>query len=388
MTFAPFSSYAPPLSFWEREHYFQNLDVLIVGCGIVGLNAAIHLLEQHPEWKILIIDQGKLPQGASTKNAGFACFGSPTELLDDLEHRSPEQVFGLFARRYQGIQALKKRNSSFDIQLNEDGGYEVFDSTTLKDSINEDTLNYLNTEIEKHTGLDEYFSFRPDLLDKFGLHHFDQLIFTPHESSLNPMKMIAGLINIFQGMGGRILFSTSLTHWEDAGHQVHVTLHENLKFTCRKLIFAVNGFAPNLLPHLEVQSARNQVLVLKTDVPLKIKGCFHFHKGYVYFRNVGEHLLIGGGRHLDITSENTLEWDFNPTITNYLIAFAERHLLQNIPYRITDHWTGILGLGPEKKPIIEMISPSVAVAVRMGGMGVAIGTLVGQEVAELILLKK
>jgi gamma-glutamylputrescine oxidase len=128
-----------------------------------------------------------------------------------------------------------------------------------------------------------------------------------------------------------------------------------------------------LLPHLEVQSARNQVLVLKTDVPLKIKGCFHFHKGYVYFRNVGEHLLIGGGRHLDITSENTLEWDFNPTITNYLIAFAERHLLQNIPYRITDHWTGILGLGPEKKPIIEMISPSVAVAVRMGGMGVAIG---------------
>ena len=95
--------------------------------------------------------------------------------------------------------------------------------------------------------------------------------------------------------------------------------------------------------------------------------------------------MIGGGRHLDTAGENTLDWDFNTTITNYLIDFAEKHLLQNVAYKVTDRWTGILGLGPVKSPIIEMISPSVAVAVRMGGMGVAIGTLVGQEVANLIM---
>lgn len=379
------SSKTPSFSFWERDHYFNHLDILVVGCGIVGLNAAIHLLEKNPAYKILIIDQGKLPQGASTKNAGFACFGSPTELLDDLEHRSPEQVFGLFARRYQGIKALIKRTAGIDINLMEDGGYEVFDSNDTQNSISEKDLNYLNVEIARYTGLQDYFSFRPDLLQNFGLANFDQLIYTPHESSLNPMKMVAGLIKIFQNLGGKILFSTCITHWEDSGHQVSVTLEENLKFNCSKLIFAVNGFAPQLLPQLEVQSARNQVLMLKPEIPLKLKGCFHYHKGYVYFRNVGDSLLIGGGRHLDTAGENTLDWDFNTTITNYLIDFAEKHLLQNVAYKVTDHWTGILGLGPVKSPIIEMISPSVAVAVRMGGMGVAIGTLVGQEVADLIM---
>ncbi|MBK8405550.1 MAG: FAD-binding oxidoreductase [Saprospiraceae bacterium] len=210
------SSKTPSFSFWERDHYFNHLDILVVGCGIVGLNAAIHLLEKNPAFKILIIDQGKLPQGASTKNAGFACFGSPTELLDDLEHRSPEQVFGLFARRYQGIKALIKRTAGIDINLMEDGGYEVFDSNDTQNSISEKDLNYLNVEIARYTGLQDYFSFRPDLLQNFGLANFDQLIYTPHESSLNPMKMVAGLIKIFLNLGGKILFSTCITHWEDS----------------------------------------------------------------------------------------------------------------------------------------------------------------------------
>jgi hypothetical protein len=34
-----------------------------------------------------------LPHGASTKNAGFACFGSISEIIDDLKSHSEEEVF-------------------------------------------------------------------------------------------------------------------------------------------------------------------------------------------------------------------------------------------------------------------------------------------------------
>jgi hypothetical protein len=37
-----------------------------------------------------------------------------------------------------------------------------------------------------------------------------------------------------------------------------------------------------------------------------------------------------------------------------------------------------MGVGTEKKPIIKKISPNIVCAVRMGGMGVAIGSLVGK----------
>ena len=71
------------LSFWELESYFKNIDIIIIGSGIVGLFAALHLKKTTPKLKIIVLERGVLPSGASTKNAGFACFGSASEILDD-----------------------------------------------------------------------------------------------------------------------------------------------------------------------------------------------------------------------------------------------------------------------------------------------------------------
>jgi hypothetical protein len=42
-----------------------------------------------------------------------------------------------------------------------------------------------------------------------------------------------------------------------------------------------------------------------------------------------------------------------------------------------------MGVGQTKAPIIEKIDERIAVGVRLGGMGVAIGSLVGKELSEL-----
>ena len=73
------------LSYWEIKNWFTNVDYTIVGSGIVGLHTALRLRERFPESKILILEKGMLPQGASTKNAGFACFGSISEIVEDLK---------------------------------------------------------------------------------------------------------------------------------------------------------------------------------------------------------------------------------------------------------------------------------------------------------------
>ena len=83
------------LSYWEIKSWFTNIDFTIVGSGIVGLSCALHLKEQFPKAIILVLEKGMLPQGASTKNAGFACFGSLSEILEDLKSHSEEEVFNL-----------------------------------------------------------------------------------------------------------------------------------------------------------------------------------------------------------------------------------------------------------------------------------------------------
>jgi len=53
--------------------------------------------------------------------------------------------------------------------------------------------------------------------------------------------------------------------------------------------------------------------------------------------------------------------------------------------KIDRWWSGILGVGANKTPIIKKVSNKIAVAVRLGGMGIAIGMLVGEKGATLVL---
>jgi gamma-glutamylputrescine oxidase len=87
------------LSYWERKTWLANIDFAIIGSGIVGLNCALSLRKKFPKSKIVIFEKGMLPSGASTKNAGFACYGSLSEILDDLDSHSEEEVISIIKNR-------------------------------------------------------------------------------------------------------------------------------------------------------------------------------------------------------------------------------------------------------------------------------------------------
>ena len=114
------------LSYWEIKNWFTNVDFAIVGSGIVGLHAALRLREIFPESKILILEKGVLPQGASTKNAGFACFGSLSEIIEDLKNNSEEEVIQLIKKRWDGLKLLRANLGDETIDFKPFGGYEIF----------------------------------------------------------------------------------------------------------------------------------------------------------------------------------------------------------------------------------------------------------------------
>ena len=86
------------LSYWEKTSLL-NYDVIVVGSGIVGLSTALSIKEKSPGQRVLVLERSILPTGASTKNAGFACIGSLTEILDDLTHMSTQEVLSLVELR-------------------------------------------------------------------------------------------------------------------------------------------------------------------------------------------------------------------------------------------------------------------------------------------------
>lgn len=148
------------------------------------------------------------------------------------------------------------------------------------------------------------------------------------------------------------------------------------------LIICTNGFANRIIGD-RVKPARAQVLVTKPIPDLKIRGTFHLDRGYYYFRNIGDRILLGGGRNLDFEGETTEAISTTNLIQDKLNELLQKTILPNQDFEIDYSWAGIMGVGSEKGPIIEKMNNRVAIGVRMGGMGVAIGSDVGKKLANL-----
>jgi glycine/D-amino acid oxidase-like deaminating enzyme len=127
------------------------------------------------------------------------------------------------------------------------------------------------------------------------------------------------------------------------------------------------------------------VLITDPILNLPFKGCFHYDRGYYYFRNVGNRILLGGGRNLDFAGETTDQFGTTELIQEGLLKLLHENILPYQTAEVEQWWSGILGLGEQKYPIVKMLSNRVGVAVRMGGMGVAIGTLVGEQAGEMVV---
>jgi len=368
------------LSYWELKNWFSNIDYTIVGSGIVGLHCALALRERFPESKILVLEKGMLPQGASTKNAGFACFGSISEIIDDLKSHSEEEVINLIRKRWQGLQLLRKNLGDDAIDFKPYGGYELF----LKDgeSTYEECLQKLPfiNDLLKPLFRNDVFAKEVDRFDFQGIQEY--LVFNPFEAQIDTGKMMNALLQKAVANGILILNQVAVTSYSESNNKVEVVVSD-FSFLTKKLLFATNGFASQLTEN-QVKPARAQVLITEPIPNLDIKGTFHLDKGYYYFRNIDDRILLGGGRNLAFEEETTIELGQTELIQNRLEELLKEVILPTTDFKIAHRWSGIMGMGSAKNPIVEQLSDHVYCGVRLGGMGVAIGSLIGKELADLV----
>lgn len=368
------------LSFWEYKSWLSDIDFAIIGSGIVGLNCALSLRKKHPKSKIVVFERGMLPSGASTKNAGFACFGSISEILDDLKTHSEDEVVKLVKTRVEGLNLLRNTLGDKQLDYQENGGYELF---TKKDSelfeSCKNNIAYINNMLypifdsEVFSENEHYFGFK-------NIH--PKLIYSKFEGQIDTGKMMLGLIKKASEANILILNSSEISNISDNGETVLLEINSLQEVFVKKVFIATNGFAKQFLKE-DIKPARAQVLVTKPIENLQVKGTFHLEKGYYYFRNIENRILFGGGRNLDFKTEETTEMELTERIQNKLVHLLKTVILPHQSFEIDTRWSGIMGIGKQKKPIVKAISENVFCGVRLGGMGVAIGSSIGNQLAEL-----
>ncbi|GAA4892443.1 FAD-dependent oxidoreductase [Flaviramulus aquimarinus] len=368
------------LSYWEIKNWLTNIDFTIVGSGIVGLSCALQLKKQHPKANVLVLEKGVLPQGASTKNAGFACFGSLSEILDDLQSHSEAEVLELIKKRMEGLNFLRNTLGDQTINYKNHGGYELFtesDSELFQLCLSKkDAINKMLKPIFK----DDIFSLHDNSFNFKNIKN--QYVYNPYEGQLDTGKMMESLMYLALKQGVKILNSIQVESFSEINDSVKIKTNA-FEFSSSKLMIATNGFASQLINE-KVKPARAQVLITKPLKNLHIKGTFHLNKGFYYFRNINNRILLGGGRHIDFKGEETTVLNQTAKIQNTLEDLLKTTILPETAFEIDQRWSGIMGVGNQKKALVKQLSNNVFCGVRLGGMGIAIGSLVGKELADLV----
>jgi len=371
-------------SFWEIDTLKTHYDFIIIGAGLVGLSTALSLREKYKTANILIVERSIIPYGASTRNAGFACFGSVTEIIDDINRMSVQDVSQLLHDRWKGLQMLRDRVGDQNMEFHPQGGYEIFKTDDDKLYVEpKERIGEINTLIRKSIGLANCFSIIPN---SFGFKTHSEIIYNQYEAQLHPGKMMERLLHIVQSHGIKILSGVNVDGYESSNKGISVSVNNTREFNLRgsQLFITTNAFVNNIVDGIDLKPGRNQVLITKPIKNLKLKGCFHYDKGFVYFRNYKDRLLIGGGRNIALDAETTEVFGVSTIIQEYLRTLIREVILPDTSYEEDRWWSGIIATGSSKEPIISSLSSNVHMGVRLSGMGVALGSLIGDKLSNLV----
>ncbi len=371
-------------SFWEKHNFF-SADVIIIGSGIVGLNAALTIKLAQPKTSVLVIERGFLPSGASTKNAGFACFGSISELIEQEKIGGTEGLYRLISKRWSGLLKLRALLGDEAIRYESYGGYELFKPT--QNELAQECvlkLSHYNALIADIVSEKEVYTIADHKINAFGFNNTSTLIGNKLEAQIDPGRMMKALLAKVSALGVTVLSNCKVNRINDE-EKAFILETDQGNFTCKKAVFTTNAFINELIPSLNVIPGRGQVVITKPIPKLKLKGTFHYDKGYYYFRNVDNRVLLGGGRNLDFKTEETTEFGETEKVQQALVNLLSEVILPGIDFEIDQKWSGIMAFGDALHPIVEEIRPNIFCAVRCNGMGIAIGSHTGQEVGELVI---
>ncbi len=371
---APPAPPTPPLQ--EALH----ADVVVIGGGITGLSAALHLAESGT--RVVLLEAEEPGWGASGRNGGQVSPGlkhDPDQVERDFGRdlggrmnavagAAPQFVFDLIKRH--DIRCDARRNGTLRAAVRVKHADQVR-ATALQLLRRGAPVELLEGSIlERATGTRRYLLA---MLDQRG-------------GDLNPLSYVRGLARAALDAGAAVFGGSRALRMKRIGAnwQVDTALG---RVSAAQVVLVTNGYTDDLWPELRrtivplfgaiAATAALPAAVARGILPRR-SALYESGKVTIYYRvDTDQRLLIGGRGPMREVSA--------PTAIPHLLAYARTLWPVLAETQWTHAWGGRLAMTLDQYPHIHEPAEGVAICLGYNGRGIAMGTSMGAQVARRLM---
>jgi len=354
-------------------------DVAVLGGGMAGISAALHLAKRG--YRVAVLEARFVGYGASGRSGGQTIFGlaaSQQRLAAQVGRDDARRLFDLSVEALDLTQALI-RDYAIDCDYRANHVHVAVKPRhvrELKDwerELHEDcayrSAAFLDREqLRAHVGSERYLA---GLLD-------------PRSGHLHPLKFTRGVARAAEAAGVRIFENSEVLRYDD-GPEIRVHTQEGC-VRCAHLVLCGNAYIGKVAPVLArrilgigtyiiasepLGEARARALLPTNAAVADINWILD------YFRRSDDHRMLFGGR-----------VSYSSVQPPHLAESMRRRMVRVFPaladVKVAYAWGGYLDITMSRAPNFGRLAPNVFYLQGFSGHGVALTGLAGKLVAEAV----
>jgi gamma-glutamylputrescine oxidase len=363
----------------DTLHGSIEVDVAVLGGGIAGCSAALHLAKRG--YRVALLEARTVGYGASGRSGGQIIFGlatSQTALAAEVGRDDARRLFDL------SIEALDLIRSLI-------GEYAIdcdYHANHIHVAVKPRHLEELDDwarELHEEYG---YASARLLNRDELGAHVRSERylggLIDPRSGHLHPLKFTDGVARAAESAGARIYENSQVLRYEDGPEVIVHTVHGRVR--CAHLVLCGNAYIGNVAPSLARRILGVGTYIIATEPLGEVRARALLPSNAAvadinwildYFRRSADHRLLFGGR-----------VSYSAVQPPRLAESMRRRMLRIFPtltdVQVAYSWGGYLDITRSRAPNFGRLAPNVFYCQGFSGHGMSLAGIAGKLVAEAI----